>query len=228
MEVDKMLSEEFQLDYSNQMFEPFGEFVFPERQGKGIHDGQKSISWVALLKCIAHFSGIRFGRKNKFEILGALHELREFAMPFPPSSVSFISRLLDFFESKGLVVCFDGINSMTLRQNKIPADTNYFVGRGSSLYMSKSGLFDVGFGDFFPNATNIVASQDSTRIYLEHLVIPDQVNSLSLCAGLSCVRKPIQIVDYIELPKSWHEKERELNFLNTIMGPNARIIYREE
>ena len=187
--LDEMICKEFDLTNLNPVADDYGYFVFPESQNEGF-EGQESVSWVGLLHCIAYYSSIRYGKRSKNEIMGALHEMLTLAITFPPSTAPFMSRLLDFLDSKGLYVFFE---YTTIRKTLSADDKIYINRKYHQMFISnESGVFECNDEGkllrFYPDSQNLLDEAKVRETYtfgksyykpcIHSLIIPEGVTSL--------------------------------------------------
>ena len=187
--LDEMICKVFGLTNLNPISDDYGHFKFPESINKAF-ERQESMSWVSLLHCIAYYSCIRYGRRSKNEIIGALYEMLTLAIKFPYSLITFTSKLLDYLDQEGLYVFFE----YTADRKTIPADDKIYINRRNhSMYICcESGLFmcdEYGMlKRFYPSIHNILNEQKVRETYtfgksyykpcVHSLIIPEGVTSL--------------------------------------------------
>jgi len=103
-EVDKKVCEHFHLEYND---DDYGHFFFTlaEDEKEFYSHFQKSISWVGLLHTIIFYlKDLDYGKKSKYELLGALVILRKRYIHFPKCTEQFIVDLIEFLQNQDLYV----------------------------------------------------------------------------------------------------------------------------
>lgn len=163
--LDKMVCNKFELSNLNPIDDDYGYYVFPESNEDGWRSGQDSVSWVGLLHCVAYYTSIRRGQRSKIEIMGALYEMLTLAIDFPPSTIVFLSQLLDFLDQNGMFVFFEYSSS----RKELPLDGNIFKNKRRMYLRNESGLFECNdqgkLLNFFPDSKNLMDKTKVKEIY---------------------------------------------------------------
>lgn len=163
--LDKMVCNKFELSNLNPIDDDYGYYVFPESNEDGWRSRQNSVSWVGLLHCVAYYTSIRRGQRSKIEIMGALYEMLTLAIDFPPSTIVFLSQLLDFLDQNGMFVFFEYSSS----RKELPLDGNIFKNKRRMYLRNESGLFECNdqgkLLNFFPDSKNLMDKTKVKEIY---------------------------------------------------------------
>lgn len=201
-EVDKLICDEFGLEFSDN---DFGHFYFTESEEE-LGAFQKSISWAGLIHVIAYYSNINYGKASDYDIEAAMTWIREYAVHFPHSAIVFTTKLVKFLKEKRFYVFVNFHRDEDRNSNEYANTYNSY-----KIIKNESGLFECNDEGkllrFYPDSQNLLDEAKVSKTYtfgksyykpcIHSLIIPEGVTSLEhdfFIGGL--------VQDVIQLPST--------------------------
>lgn len=182
-EVDKLICDEFGLEFSDK---DYGHFYFTESEEE-LGAFQKSISWAGLIHVIAYYSNINYGKASNYDIEAAMTWIREYAVHFPHSAIVFTAKLVKFLKEKGFYVF------VTFHRDEDRNSNEYTNSYNShKILKNESGVFECDDEGkllrFYPDSQNLLDEAKVREIYtfdkiyykpcIHSLIIPEGVTAL--------------------------------------------------
>lgn len=182
-EVDKLICDEFGLEFSDK---DYGHFFFTESEEE-LGAFQKSISWAGLLHVIVYYSIINYGKVSNYDIEAAMTWIREYAVHFPHSATVFTTKLVKFLEEKGFYVFVNFHRDEDRNCNEYTNSYNSHM-----ILKNESGVFECNDKGkllrFYPDSQNLLDEAKVRETYtfgksyykpcIHSLIIPEGVTSL--------------------------------------------------
>lgn len=182
-EVDKLICDEFGLEFSDK---DYGHFFFTESEEE-LGAFQKSISWAGLIHVIAYYSNINYGKASDYDIEAAMTWIREYAVHFPHSANVFTTKLVKFLKEKGFYVFVNFHRDEDRNSNEYANTYNSY-----KIIKNESGLFECNDEGkllrFYPDSQNLLDEAKVRETYtfgksyykpcIHSLIIPEGVTSL--------------------------------------------------
>lgn len=182
-EVDKLICDEFGLEFSDK---DYGHFFFTESEEE-LGAFQKSISWAGLIHVIAYYSNINYGKASNYDIEAAMTWIREYAVHFPHSAIVFTAKLVKFLKEKGFYVFVNFHRDEDRNSNEYTNSYN-----SHKILKNESGVFECNDEGkllrFYPDSQNLLDEAKVRETYtfgksyykpcIHSLIIPEGVTSL--------------------------------------------------
>lgn len=182
-EVDKLICDEFGLEFSDK---DYGHFYFTESKEE-LGAFQKSISWAGLIHVIAYYSNINYGKASNYDIEAALTWIREYAIHFPHSATVFTTKLVTFLKEKGFYIFVNFHRDENHKNNEYTNSYNSY-----KILKNESGVFECNDEGkllrFYPDSNNLIDGAKVRETYtmgksyykpcIHSLIIPEGVISL--------------------------------------------------